>query len=87
MTTKETMPFYTHRPRIETPPAPALLNWSEIEVGDAVVLATNDGMIHSGIVDAVTYDGRIIWLLPEWPASRRMIHANDAVAISKQAEA
>lgn len=80
------MSLYVHSPQVRTPESRITLNWDELEVGQAIVLRSKGGVTHRGVVDAVTYDGRIIWLVPEWPASRCMIHSDDAVGVWKQLE-
>lgn len=59
--------------------SPVVPDWRELVEGDSISLVhpdSHDDSI-SGIVDAVSADGSILWLVQKGPAGRRMFHHID----------
>ena len=58
-------------------------DWAELRTGDRVILQHNTWESGSGTVDAITFDRRIFWFLPDGILPRRMIHVEDGYEIIK----
>lgn len=52
-------------------------NWQELLPGDVVVLVGSGQDRFSGIVDAVSDDGSLLWILQDGGAGRRLFHQPD----------
>ncbi|MGR0161226.1 hypothetical protein [Paenarthrobacter nitroguajacolicus] len=47
-------------------------NWRSL-VGQSVQIRQGDHILDQGVVDAVTVDGRVLWLIQQGPVERRIV--------------
>jgi hypothetical protein len=62
-----------------------ITDWKELRPGDRVSVVLGNRITASGIVDAMTPDASIVWILGEGSAPRRMLHRDDPEQLMRPA--
>jgi hypothetical protein len=60
------------------------LRWDSVQAGDSVELRKDGSVAFSGVIDAQTADGEIVWVV-ESPGARRLFHVGDGYELRELA--
>lgn len=79
---------YAHAPK-RTPPAPSpgaeilppgyrrTPDWSVLKPGDRIIIRSGDHPMATAVVDALTSDGSLLWVLPDGGQLRKIYYRSD----------